>query len=118
MNFTEESSRGLTFLNGIRFFHWTTYSYTKHKILDELYEDFSKKLDELLEALLSLEREFRTDLENYGSYNMNEFSSELDLVKFMILYYKIKKDEDIALQNVLADIVQLLGKAKYLLEIS
>lgn len=42
------------FLNIIKTLHWTTKSYTYHKILDEAYSDFSDKIDEFIESCIGI----------------------------------------------------------------
>lgn len=36
----------------IRIHHWNSYSYSKHKITDNLYDDLSKHIDKYIEVML------------------------------------------------------------------
>ena len=106
---------GLDTLNQIRLYHWFSKSRSEHKILNDLYDDFSGAFDRLIESMIS-----RGLLKNKNSLleSKEEYKNVKELVEWNVKEYskfeKAQKDPEV--KNIAADICEIFGKAKYLLD--
>lgn len=49
------------FLNAIKTLHWTSRRHSQHVILDNIFEDFSKKIDEFIESYIGVNNPVKFD---------------------------------------------------------
>lgn len=107
----------LTISNQLKYYHWSTNSFARHKALGKAYDALNEKIDEFVEILISKygkslptlsisihsksEIEIPAALEEVTEYLSNEMPMILD-----------KKDTD--LLNIRDEMLGIINRTKYL----
>jgi len=111
----------LTIVNQLKYYHWQTDSYSKHKALGKAYDTLNGLVDDFVEILLGkygkelspisinikteLELDYNSAIEEISNYLSYELSNILD-----------EKDTD--LLNIRDEMLATVNKTKYLLTLN
>jgi DNA-binding ferritin-like protein len=72
----------LTIQIQVKTFHWQTYSYSKHKTSDSIYEEFIKKTDEFVEVFMGQQNK-RVDFSKIHRSITLKNISEKDMIRIL-----------------------------------
>jgi hypothetical protein len=107
----------LTVLNQLKYYHWETNSYAKHKALGEAYDSLNVLIDDFVEILLGkrgknllpISIDVRTENELDMDSALNEISNYFsnDLIKNL-------DESDSDLLNLKDEMLSVINKTKYL----
>lgn len=114
-SFQKEAEKGLIFLSHVKMFHWFSKNYNEHKILDDVYSDFSEVLDRLIEAMISRDMSGKKLTEKSIKYEKLHMLIDDCCEHYSNLNNQIKEPE---IQNILGEICEIFVKAKYLLRMN
>lgn len=97
----------LDFLNNLKLFHWSTYSYSEHMASDELYITLTKKIDKLIESFLQTRIPIKTTI----TINTNKLS----FLKKMKEFRELMKTIDVSyeLLSLRDDILIAIDQFEY-----
>lgn len=104
-------------------FHWQTKSNSHHTILGEFYESYLDELDEFVENIFGVTGKTFTvgngeiKLVDYNDSNLKSYLIEAEnlfTVEFQKLYPESDK-KNLGLHHIVGDLIEEIGKLKYLL---
>lgn len=113
----------LTYQNQIKILHWQTTSYSEHKSLGSLYDDFSGHVDNFVEVFMGKygrilsQKTFLISAENYKEKSPLDLMVEIEsyLINDIPTMLDSKKDTD--LLNLRDEMLASVNKTKYLLSL-
>lgn len=97
----------------IKLYHWTTKSYTRHKIADDLYKEIEKCIDKYVEAYLSRNIFIYPKKIYFKEITDDNFIQKLEKTKQKLNHIKYSKEECDA-ASIRDDICIALSLAIYL----
>ena len=111
----------MTIVNQLKYYHWQTDSYSKHKALGKAYDTLNGLVDDFVEILLGkygkelspISINIKTELELDYNSAIEEISNYLSYELSNILY---EKDTD--LLNIRDEMLATVNKTKYLLTLN
>lgn len=112
LTFHHESEYGLHFSKSIKLLHWMADDFNEHIILNELYESFDEKLDDLIEQILG-----RHGVDGKKPQIKIKFDNSMHMINYCIKYYDdaINRCKHEEIKNTIAEIIAAFNKAKYLM---
>jgi len=102
----------------LRMNHWQTFTYSEHKMTDELMEEIEEKVDEIGETLMGtfgrpLIEDFTNKISNIDSYCTKDIIDEIDQ-ELCELIDNYKKTSYEGIVSLLGDFSSDIKKFKYL----
>jgi DNA-binding ferritin-like protein len=103
----------------VKTFHWQTYSYSKHKTSDSIYEDFIDKTDEFVEVFMGQQNK-RVDFSKIHRSISLKNISEKDMIRILKRFggfLSSLKDLTTDLQNLRDEMLGIVHRGLYLLSL-
>jgi hypothetical protein len=107
--------------NQLRIYHWQTPSYAQHKAFGEAYENLNELIDNFVEVYLGKNKSgisiftFKFEL---NSYDENYIKFIDTCILFLNNLAAELNEEDTDLFNIRDEMIAVLNKLKYLLQLS
>ncbi len=103
----------------VKTFHWQTYSYSKHKTSDSIYEEFLKKTDEFVEVYMGQQNK-RVDFSKiHRSITLKNisFSDMIRILKNFGTFLSSLKGLTTDLMNLRDEMLGIVHRGLYLLSL-
>jgi len=107
----------LTVLNQLKYYHWETNSFVKHKALGEAYDTLNNMVDEFVEIMLGKKgKNLKPISINIRTENELDMDSALNEIVNYFSYDLAKnlEENDTDLLNLKDEMLAVINKTKYL----
>ncbi len=107
----------LTVLNQLKYYHWGTNSFAKHKALGDAYDALNSMIDEFVEILLGKNGKILNPVSiNIRTENELDMDSALNEITNYFSYELTKNldESDTDLLNLKDEMLAVINKTKYL----
>lgn len=108
----------LSIANQIKYFHWQTTSFAKHKALDKAYGELTELMDDFVEILIGkYGRDFlqTIELKIFSKKEISMYSALNEIVQYLTgLDASLNVDADSDLLNIRDEMLGVINKTKYL----
>ena len=108
----------LTILNQIKYYHWQTTSFARHKALDKAHDDLSDLIDSFVEILIAKHgRDFLQTMEIkiHSKQDVNMENALNEMVQFFNqLNTGLNAETDTDLLNIRDEMLGVINRTKYL----
>lgn len=112
----------LTILNQIKFHHWSTDSFAKHKALGEAYDSLNDLIDEFVEVMIGkYGKNLSTiDLTIYSEGDIQTSDALEEIINFLTITLTdgLSSEKDSDLLNLKDEMLAVINRTKYLLTLS
>lgn len=108
----------LSILGQIKVYHWSTMKYSTHKALDELHENLSSNIDDIIESYIgkfNIQPIKHFDINMSANSNVNNLIEFLEIEKINLKNIRSKHFKNCSeLQNIVDEMLSSINKTIYL----
>jgi DNA-binding ferritin-like protein len=111
----------LTIVNQLKYYHWQTDSYSKHKALGKAYDTLNGLVDDFVEILLGkYGKELSPISINIKTESELDYNSAIEEISNYLSYElsNILDEKDTDLLNIRDEMLAIVNKTKYLLTLN